>query len=240
MVEFPIISKNQLVSIDERKTNVMVKSFTDDLLVLLIRNVFTEEEMRILKESSLIVMEKDIEKSLRKARPTNIKELRGIKCVKHVGHWNDYAKEIRRTKNTTELEIDWIQKNKAIWRKASQIFQKYAQEIYNLYTEVEVPENFFEAWTTAAINILDPSLGVNSHRDIKDFHNGYCASIPFGTFTEGRIFFPQLGVTLNLQSRDLILFKSYQLKHGVESFKGDRGSVVLFNHHTMFKNIKEK
>jgi len=72
------------------------------------------------------------------------------------------------------------------------------------------------------------------HKDELDYRAGFCWVTTFGTYTGGSLYFSELNIEFNIQPGDLIAFKSYLLRHGVQPYNGQRHSLVLFGHHEVF------
>lgn len=72
------------------------------------------------------------------------------------------------------------------------------------------------------------------HKDKKDFRHGLCWIVPFGQFKGGELFFRELGITVHMRPGVVLAFKSYELMHEVNAYKGWRYSLVLYQHQNMF------
>jgi hypothetical protein len=106
--------------------------------------------------------------------------------------------------------------------------------------DANIPVKMFGAWAVVAINCnLDPVNGIAAHRNSHDYKDGMCWTVPFGTFTEGNLYFPELRVTVEYGTGDVAAFQSLQ-EHQVQYFKGNRFSLVLFSHNNVFITCKEK
>jgi hypothetical protein len=101
----------------------------------------------------------------------------------------------------------------------------------------DIPVRMFGAWAAVAINCnLNPTHGIAAHRDAHDYIDSLCWTIPFGTFTESNLKFPELKVELEYGTGDVAAFQSLQ----VQSFIGKRFSLVLFSHNDVFIECKTK
>jgi len=67
------------------------------------------------------------------------------------------------------------------------------------------------------------------HRDIKDPPHGWAAMVVLGNFTWEDLCFPDLGIALPYQSRDIIFLSSSALKHFSRYFQGEFLYVIVFS-----------
>ena len=77
------------------------------------------------------------------------------------------------------------------------------------------------------------NLGVETAGHIDSMDDGLCAVIPFGNWLGGELCLSQLGLVLQLQPGDVVLFPSDQIAHFNLQMSGLRGSIVLSTDKTM-------
>jgi hypothetical protein len=91
-------------------------------------------------------------------------------------------------------------------------------------------------WTTCSINF---NWGeIHPHKDQGDYKHGFCFAIPYGEFTGGALYFPDLKITINMKPGMVVAFKSEELLHEVLKYEGQWYSVILFTSQNCFFNGK--
>ena len=118
---------------------------------------------------------------------------------------------------------------------------EFTDQVLYRYSDVKLPVRMFDAWAAVAINCnVNPKHGIAAHRDVHDYLDGLCWTIPFGPLESGgNLKFPELNVELEYGTGDVAAFQSLQV-HQVEPFSGERFSLVLFSHNNVFIECKSK
>jgi len=88
-------------------------------------------------------------------------------------------------------------------------------------------KKFFGSFSTLALNM---GVVTDPHRDCNDLRHGLCCIMPFGSFKGGELFFQEMDMSFQVQSGDLILFRSSEMLHGNFDIEegGERNSLVFF------------
>src|SRR5438045_4771663 len=66
------------------------------------------------------------------------------------------------------------------------------------------------------------------HRDVKDPPNGWVGILVVGSYTEGHLCIPELGIALPYQSGDVVYMRSWMLIHFITKYCGIQRYVILF------------
>jgi len=150
----------------------------------------------------------------------------------HFGYWRCYSPEPYVTSETrTKEALQWLQANQPVFQAVGEVFKSKYPLMYDCYRRVLPGPPLVGPWCTVNINYNTACI---EHIDDQDYRHGLCWVLPFGDFTGGQIFFPDLRVELEVECGDLVCFPSASLLHNTEPFVGKRHSLVFFNHHDMF------
>jgi len=84
------------------------------------------------------------------------------------------------------------------------------------------------------------NLGAETDGHIDPMDDGLCAVIPFGNWKGGELCLSQLGLVLQLQPGDVVLFPSNQIAHFNLRMSGQRGSIVLSTDKTLKSWVNNK
>jgi hypothetical protein len=210
----------------KKDDSVIVKSIRGDTLVKVFRSALNVELINVLFDST---------NELLKYLEGDEDNKRIIREVFHFGHWRDNMVDIQETKTMKfEESKEWIRSNRELWNFLNLLFFHELPELYEDYLSVNFSPRYFGAWATCALNgVMDPS-GMGMHTDERDYRNGFCWVVPFGDFEGGELVFPDIKVCLEMFPGDIVYFRSCDLNHFVNPFTGNRKSLVLFSHNTMF------
>jgi hypothetical protein len=107
------------------------------------------------------------------------------------------------------------------------ILHKYLPEEYDqLRVSCKIlPLNHRLATYPFAGFVLNIQVCTDGHIDEKD--DTICVVIPFGEHTGGQLVLHEMGLVLDLQEGDVLIFPSYRLTHFNLHFSGVRGSIVM-------------
>lgn len=207
----------------------VVKDFTGGILVQCFQNVIPSEMLDTLQASTDHLLH-----DFPIATRTNS---RGKTRAHTFGTWRESADHPFQTGNTNSgPALEWILFNGGLIGLLDELFKKsfpaLHKEYYNAIADIETET--FGAWANITVN---HNFACKPHRDKKDFYHGLCWVIPFGSWTGGNICFKEIDVEVKLNSSDVICFASAKLTHWVQSYIGERNSLVLFTHHSMFYPI---
>lgn len=75
--------------------------------------------------------------------------------------------------------------------------------------------------------VLLRNLQADAHKDCSEVPNGWVALVCWGDFSGGNLVFPDLGVKLDFQPRDIVFFRSRLLEHFITDFEGERSSMIF-------------
>ena len=127
----------------------------------------------------------------------------------------------------------WIKKNEKLILELNRLFRRHFPLLFTEYKSItdSLETTTFGAWCTLSLNI---DIAVHPHYDKKDYKNGFCWIVPFGSYQGGNLCFQELDVEVELAAGDVCCFQSSCLYHWVKPYSGHRYSLVLFTHQTMF------
>jgi hypothetical protein len=72
------------------------------------------------------------------------------------------------------------------------------------------------------------------HYDNKDPPDGWVVMVVLGTFKGANLCFPEIGVALPYQARDVVFVRSWALKHFIRLFEGNRYVIVFATSQHLF------
>jgi len=199
--------------------------FVDKIVVKYCPGLLSEADVRALKEST--------EEMTLRADPIFEHTSRGDKHVYRFGNHKAYTTETILEYPQTKHAQGWITANQTIFDKLSaEVDHAEAfPEIANSYKKIPIQYRKFGLWSAAFLNINSPSA---QHTDSGDFRKGLRAITAWGKFSGGDLVCPEAGYSFRLWPRDVMLMNAYHLTHYSQNWTGNRDSLVLTTHQTMF------
>jgi len=170
--------------------------------------------------------------------PKNYK-FKGIKrsdyMVWHLGTWAPYSKVCmvsRELRDLKQLGFEFLSKYSDVWTQMSRVLGQYAPGIFKqfqLYPLNEPCERFCGAWAECVVNNggNNPNQ-TEAHRDVKESQYGYSCVLSFGDYTGGALVLFELGIIVEMEPGDLLLFPDSLITHCNEPAEGNRMSIVTF------------
>lgn len=116
----------------------------------------------------------------------------------------------------------------------------------DMATDFEQLPSSYRLFDLFSLLILNVTCGTQMHKDLKDYHHGFCLLVPFGDYSKGELVFPDIGIEIAALPGDVIAFRSHTLTHGtapylflflktslLNKYTGTRRSLILVNHNTV-------
>lgn len=197
---------------------------------------------KILSESVLIQLEEYLDEHQERLRKSQ-DDCRGKHQVMFLGKWTSRGgknfTKIQKTPVTANQtkgeELIW--KFKDLWTAVSDLIRQHFPKMAEEYEKVSKEHRLFDLFTFLIINwTTAPKI----HKDVNDWHNGFCCIFPFGEYDGGQLHFPSLNMKFNLRPGDVIVFQSHLLWHGNMTYNGNRHSCVLVTQNTVMNYSKAK
>jgi len=160
------------------------------------------------------------------------RDCRGEHRTVSLGIWvTRYTNRIKPTPQSgSDLAGQFILDFEHVWDKISdkviEDWQDYAEDVSRLPKQYR-PFNLF------SFLVCNISQIKKVHRDWND-HN-LCVVIPTSDFEGGELFFPYMNIKIQARKGDMIIFDSRAIWHGVLESFGQRRSIVLTTHNSLFR-----
>jgi len=128
---------------------------------------------------------------------------------------------------------EWIRVNESIWKRmtfavatvSKRVFRDY--QLFPLDAPGGEPGRLFGLFTRCFINQGGIDVPQSTaHRDPGEPRDGLVAIISTGNYSKGGLVFHDLGIIVETNPGDIIVFPDSVLYHSVEAVEGERNSVV--------------
>jgi len=162
---------------------------------------------------------------------------RGPSKAIHLGYWQVRGRKDIKVSPLTETPpaIELIERFQAIWKKITELARELDPD-FVATLETNIPE-IMRPFGAFSMFVWNDIPGVRIHRDHLDFD--WCFVFPLGQYEGGATHFEFLNYTAKLRQGDVLAFRSRELWHQVDLWKGERMSGVLFTHSTVLKGAKQ-
>ena len=159
----------------------------------------------------------------------------------HLGTWASYSTicmVTRETKDAGPAAYDFLKEQEPIWTEMSRILGQYAPGVFKqsqLYPVNDPCKRFCGAWYACVVNNGGNKANqTEAHRDVKESLYGYSCIIAAGDFRGGALVCYELGVIVEMEPGDIVLFPDALVTHRNEEADGHRISVVTFTQENVY------
>lgn len=158
----------------------------------------------------------------------------------HLGSWAPYSTVCLVTRELRDAGImgyQFLSDQQFIWSELSRILGQYAPGVfkqYQLYPVNDPAERFCGAWYACVVNDGQNPNQTEAHRDVKESLYGYSCVIAAGEFTGGALVLYELGMIVEMEPGDIVLFPDALITHKNEPAQGHRISVVTFTQENIY------
>src|SRR5271154_326310 len=174
-----------------------------------------------------------------KLPPPKHYKFRGIKRSEyrmlHLGTWAAYSPECivtRELRQAGPVAYQFLNNQERIWSEMSRVLGQYAPGVFKqfqLYPVNDPCKRFCGAWYACVVNNGGNNANqTEAHRDVKESLYGYSCIMAAGNFTGGALVCYELGIVVEMEPGDIVLFPDSLITHRNEKAEGNRISVVTF------------
>jgi hypothetical protein len=173
--------------------------------------------------------------------------VRGSFSKRHYAVWADSAKELLlssefRRDNRNGAANAWLQANRRLFRCFSDVLRLLNPEMWVKMTSTypfdwlgsKAPSFLCGAWPGVAINLGISGDGGGAHMDWLDDGDVFNLVAPWGKYNGGNVALLSLGMQLQLQPGEALLFYGSFLAYKVMEVQGIRNSIDMFYHKSVF------